>query len=104
MKSAKRGSKRDQTHKSMKHGWSDAHKHSSQCRVTDNYTCAQIREKRDVRSVLFTHSIGCSGLLSAVNDLAKTNFFLKKYEPHQFSFHCHHEVLEEEEDECHLWS
>ena len=26
-----------------------------------------------------------------------------KFELHQFSFHCHHEVLEEEEDECHLW-
>ena len=25
------------------------------------------------------------------------------YELHQCSFHCHHEVLDEEDDECHLW-
>ena len=24
------------------------------------------------------------------------------YELHQCSFHCHHEVLDEEDDECHL--
>ena len=34
MKSAKRGSKRDQTLSRMTHGWDDAHKHLSQCRVT----------------------------------------------------------------------
>ena len=30
MKSVKRGSKRDQTHRRMTHGWGDAHKHLSQ--------------------------------------------------------------------------
>ena len=36
MKSATRGSKRDQTHRRMTHGWDDAHKHLSQCRVPDH--------------------------------------------------------------------
>ena len=39
MKSAKRGSKRDQTLRRVTHGWDDAHEHLSQCRVTDYYTC-----------------------------------------------------------------
>ena len=34
MKSAKRRSERDQTLRRMTHGWDDAHKHLSQCRVT----------------------------------------------------------------------
>ena len=46
MKRAKRGSKRDQTLRRMTNGWDDAHKHLSQCRVTDYYTCAQTREKK----------------------------------------------------------
>ena len=48
MKSAKRGSKRDQTHRRMTHGWDNADKHLSQCRVTEYYTCAQTGEKGDV--------------------------------------------------------
>ena len=32
----------------MTHGWDDAHKHLSQCRVTHHYKCAQTREKGDV--------------------------------------------------------
>ena len=35
------------------------------------------RENCDVRGVLFTHPVGCSRLLSAVNDLT-TTIFLKK--------------------------
>ena len=46
--------------------------------------------------VLFTPPVGCSRLPSAVNDLATTNS--KQNELHQCSFHCHHNVLEEEED------
>ena len=48
LKSAKRGSKREQAHRRMTHGWDDAHKHLSQCRVTHHYKCAQTREKGDV--------------------------------------------------------
>ena len=62
-----------QSHRRMKHGWYDAQRHLTQCRVTDCYTCAQTREKGDVWSVLFTHPVGCSRLPSAVNDLATTN-------------------------------
>ena len=72
MKSAKRGSKRDQTHRRMTHGWYDAHKHLSQCRVTNYYKCAQTQEKGDVWGVLST-TVGCSRLPSAANDLATTN-------------------------------
>ena len=72
MKSAKRGSKRDQTHRRMRHGWYDAHKHLSQCRVTDYNKCAQTRENVTCEGVLFTLPVGCSRLPSAVNDLATT--------------------------------
>ena len=51
--------------------------------------------------VLFTHPVGCSRLPSDVNDVATTKSKID-YELHQFSFHCNHEVLEEE-DECHFW-
>ena len=47
--------------------------------------------------VLFTHPVGCSRLPSAVNDLPTAFFFNISYELHQFSFHCHHEILEEED-------
>ena len=76
VESAKRGSKRDQTHRCMKHGWYAAHKHLSQCRVTDKSKCAQTREKGDVWGVLFTHPVGCSRLPSTVNDLATTKKYL----------------------------
>ena len=51
----------------------------------------------------FTHPVGCSRLPSAVNDLATTISKKNNHELFQFPFHCHYEVLEEEEDECHLW-
>ena len=73
----------------------------SQRRVRHHYTCAQNRENVMCQGVLFTLTVGCSRSPSAVNDLSTTNF-QNIYELHQFSFHCHHEVLEEE-DECHLW-
>ena len=68
----------------MTHGWCDAE--------TDFHKCAQTRE------VLFTFSVGCSRLPSAVNDLTAT----KKKNMNSTSFHSTaHEVLqEEEEDEC----
>ena len=96
--------------------------------------------KCDVWGVLFTHLVGCSRLISAVNDLTTTNLqkkilqsvtserlgeeaswrvapfydaahftssevpdFDEFYELHQESFHCHHDVLEEEDDGCHFW-
>ena len=59
-------------------------------------TCLQIRENVTCEGVLFTPPVGCSRLPSAVNDLATTTFFLN--ELHRCSFHCHHKVLEEEED------
>ena len=71
--------------------------------VTDYIKCAQTRENVTCEGLLFTHPVGCSRLPSAVNDLATTNSKTINYEIHQFSFRCHHEVLDEEEDECHLW-
>ena len=89
----------------------------------------------DVWSVLFTHPVGCSRLLSPVNDLTTTKKILQSvtseqlceetaqrvspfymllfhelrgawlnefYELHQESFHCHHDVLDEEDDGCHF--
>ena len=50
----------------------------SQCRVRHCQTCAQTLENVTCEGVLFTHSVGCSRLPSAVNDLATTFFFLKK--------------------------
>ena len=44
-----RESKRGQTHKRMKHGWYDAHKHLSQCRVRQHYKCGQHQENVCVR-------------------------------------------------------
>ena len=93
--------------------------------------------KCDVWGVLFTHTVGCSRLLSAVNDLTTTkkksckvsllSSFVKKShngslhsicrsfttsdvlafwwffnEFHQESFHCHQDVLDED-DGCHFW-
>ena len=73
MKSAKRGSKRDQTHRRMRHGWADAHKHLSQCRLRHHYECGQTREKVTCEVYcLHTPSIA-AGLPSAVNDLTTTN-------------------------------
>ena len=98
--------------------------------------CCESTRKCDV----FTLPVGCSRLLSAVNDLTTTIFSKKKkcqsvtlsslvikplqqvalfcdaahvtssevldfdefYELHQWSFHCHHDVLDEEDDECHV--
>ena len=59
MKSAKRGSERDQTHRRMTHGWGDAHKHLSQCRVRHHHECGQTRENVTCDGVLFTLSVGC---------------------------------------------
>ena len=65
----------------------------SQCHVRHCYECRETRENVTCERVLFTLLVGCSRLPSAVNDLATT--FSKKYcELHQFSFHCHHDVLD----------
>ena len=80
-------------------GW-HAHYALSQCHVRHCYECRETWENVTCEGVLFTLPVSCSRLPSAVNDLATTN--LKK-ELHQWSFHCHHEVLDEEDDECHFW-
>ena len=33
----------------------------------------------------------------------KRNWLWWIYELHQWSFHCHHDVLDEKDDECHFW-
>ena len=66
MKSAKRRSKRDQTHRRMRRERYDAHKHLSQCCVTDYYI--NVREKLSYEGVLSTHPVGYSGSLSTVNE------------------------------------
>ena len=49
MKSAKRGSKRDQTLRRMTHGWDDAHQHLEPMSCeTYHHECARTREKGDV--------------------------------------------------------
>ena len=100
MKSAKRGLKRDQTHKRMTRGWYDAHYTLSQCHVRHSQTCVRTRENVTYEGVLFTLHRRLQQIAISCN--LATTFFKKIYELHQFSFHCHHEVLEEE-DECHLW-
>ena len=130
----------------MAHVWSAHHTPCSwaNVNVTLKWVLAGAR-KCDVWGVLFTftHTVGCSRLLSAAHDLTTTIFFLKKkqilskyhseqlsekaastsrpvlwscsfhelrgnrhwwiYELHQESFHCHQDVLDEEDDLCHFW-
>ena len=71
MKSAKRGSKRDQTHRHMD-GMTRTNT-LSQCRLRHYHECGQTRENVTCEGVLFAPTVGCSRLPSAVNDLATTN-------------------------------
>ena len=59
----------------MTHVWNARHKNLllSQCQG-DLKQCCESTRKCDVWGVLFTHTVGCSRLLSAVNDLTTTNF------------------------------
>ena len=50
----------------------------SQCPVRHWNVCRETRENAMCEGVLFTPSVGCSRLLSAVNDPTTTFFFLKK--------------------------
>ena len=59
--------------------------HLSQCRITHHSARALCRRKGDVWGVPFTHPVGCSRLLSAVNE----------------TYCSKHEELEEEG--CHFW-
>ena len=54
-------------------GWDDAHQHLSQCHVRHCYECRETRENVTCEGVLFTPPVGCSRLLSAVNDLTTTS-------------------------------
>ena len=58
MKSAKRGSKRDQTQRRMTHDGMTRTNTLSQCRVRDCNTCAQTRENVTCEGVLLTPWIG----------------------------------------------
>ena len=101
-----------------------------------SHACAcNCTRKCDVWGVVFTHPVGCSRLLSTLNDLTATNwknlesrrvwgcvrkrhngsplsalymssvadFTVNCHELHQESFHCHQDVLDEEDDGCHCW-
>ena len=106
-----------------------------------SHACARMNvnhcEKWTVWGVVFTPPVGCSRLLSAVDDLTATNqkslkfdtsevvwrngttglsvlsaalymssvadFLVNCHELDQESFHCHQDVLDEEDDGCHFW-
>ena len=41
----------------MTHGWDDAHKHLSQCRVTHHYKCRAVNEKKVTCEVYWIHEV-----------------------------------------------
>ena len=103
-KRAKWGSKREnkQSLRRMTHGWDDAHQHLSQCGITHHYACALWTRKNDVWSVLFTHPVGCSRLLSP----GKRTYYSIKQKIILMSSTSFYPTASmknlEEEDECHL--